>query len=827
MKRPSAAVLVATLFAAAAGGAYGTWTRGYAQQVSRPAAQPAAATGPARVLLNEILFQPAPGEPAWVELVNVGGAPAAFAGAVLENQAGERYALPQGLTLPGGGVLVVVFDGPARIEGLTVHAGRPTLLDADTGSVSLIVGATRQDSAMWSASGGPSFHLGRGGRVAPFRPGTTLGRPPSSTGDGPDAWTVFDPPQATPGRRNAYPPVVGLLPLSGAVLRTTSPTLSWYTVAAATQYRVQMAAESVFTTLLLDRSVEATSTSGVTTMQLPVGPLAPGRYFWRVVAAYADGQVAASSPPAVVWIGREAQVAERGSPATGVWDRLRREIGLVPVVHAAASHQAPAVAGVLRKTLPVPLILQQKDTRLLSLEAKTETGSQPWDAPWRPAPAGPFCSRASVAMVTAFFGGKLSQDRITYEAFKDFRAGPIFDLFVNNGFGDRDIKKSLTYALGAEPELRFNETLTAQEYFDLHKAEIDAGYPVVATTKVHAFVVVGYGEDERGKYLTINDPAIGQYDWLVLLAPGVVDADEWGPANTEQYMSTSFVMPRVARGVSDEPEIHQDSDGDGVMDFDEVQRFQTDPRAKDSDDDGIDDKQDIRAWVYAPVRGWAFVSPAGLLASDEDLDKKAMELDADSDDGGCLDGMEDTNGNGHLEAGSGESDNFEKDDDACLFGSQAWVNDITNIIDSLTTRLDIRHTIRFWFREVNGMRQGRATVTASFRYQDISARPGCPSNNIATSAPYRYTVDVEAEFVPRSDGTIAVIVNPPAGYAPPMRRITSTCPEVPPQELDGVPIGISGVLRNGVFDERVDFPVTGKTTGTWYYETHIRQIGRR
>src|SRR6186713_3665849 len=81
---------------------------------AEPGEQPRAGTGPARILLNEILFQPSPGQSAFVELVNAGGEPAKLDGFALVNQAGEKYELASGQTVAAGGLLLIRLDGAAN-----------------------------------------------------------------------------------------------------------------------------------------------------------------------------------------------------------------------------------------------------------------------------------------------------------------------------------------------------------------------------------------------------------------------------------------------------------------------------------------------------------------------------------------------------------------------------------------------------------------------------------------------------------------------------------------------------------------------------------------
>ena len=806
-------VLAAALVVAAAGVVYRTYRGGSVEPGLAGEPSPAG-RGPARVLLNEILFAPPEGQPQWVELVNVGGDAVALDGFALENHAREVYALPGSITMPAGSVLLVRFDGQQQVDGATVHATRTGFLERRSGSVTLTGPAGPQDLALWSNTGGPSFPLGRGGRIPELAEGSTLGRPPASVKAGPNAWTLFFPDEATPAARNNFPAVTGMMPLSGAILRASTPTLAWYGVPTAARYRIQVATDRSFASPAFD-ATSAASGPGLSTEQVTTTGLSPGRYLWRVQAIFgdADGQNAAFSRPSIFWV----EAPTRAAAAPG-----RNWIGSFVASVLAAQPQSDT----FRKLLPVPLILQRKDTALLSVEGD-ETGLRRWDGAW-PLRVTPYCARASIAMIAAFFGGNLSQDRISYAGDKDWISGPRRDLNVLGGWEDAAIKSALTFALGAAPRLDFDRSQVAAYvrqkadltnlFWTLHRNEIDAGFPILATTQFHAWVIVGYGEDERGKYFTLNDPAIGQYDWIVVPGEGVDDADLYLPPGGA--LSTSFFLPRGAKGRSDEQGVSRDSDGDGVMDFDETERFGTNSLAKDSDNDGINDKEEIRAWVFDEKLGYW---PLHLWGdrSDQDYDKKPMAIDADSDGGGCLDGMEDTNGNGKHEPGLKEFYNFDKDDDACISGSVLTVHDTTSFLGT-RQKDDYRESIQFSLREIDGAWKGRATLTYSFRMEQYVQTDQCGNSIVNSSEPYQYAVDVQADVKTAPDGTVGVLVTSPEGWQPRVVRIVSDCAGVEPYETDGPEIRISGELRNGVSDSRVDLPLRGYT-GAIYIETHLRQ----
>ena len=102
-----------------------------------------------------------------------------------------------------------------------------------------------------------------------------------------------------------------------------------------------------------------------------------------------------------------------------------------------------------------------------------------------------------------------------------------------------------------------------------------------------------------------------------------------------------------------------DSDGDGLVDFDERARFGTGPTDPDDDNDGVPDKADMRDYM--------FDATGGRRAADWDGDGVPKERDPDNDrklNNGSKDGCEDGNHNGKLDAG--ETSNFNSaDDGAC------------------------------------------------------------------------------------------------------------------------------------------------------------------
>ena len=192
---------------------------------------------------------------------------------------------------------------------------------------------------------------------------------------------------------------------------------------------------------------------------------------------------------------------------------------------------------------------------------------------------------------------------------------------------------------------------------------VDFGIPERSATS-HIMLVDGYryGDDGTVQFHFINTDNYGTNEWRVFNGP------QW-------HRIYTFVFVRNVDTVRGSlPEVHADSDSDGVMDFDEMYRFQSDYRLRDTDGDGIDDKTEIYSYVMREkmyVSGNGFILPSDLpknfriqvlqkeTYADIDGDGKRAENDDDSDDDGVKDGEEDLNYNGFVD--EGETDPFYKD----------------------------------------------------------------------------------------------------------------------------------------------------------------------
>lgn len=600
---------------------------------SRSGSEPTGAEsagGPASVRLNEVLFLPGEGSAPLVELINTGAEAAVLDGVSLVNERGDTFLLPDELAPAAPGELIgIVFDGspPAAPRPLQGPSG---FVGEESGALELLDAKGRVlDRVAWGRGQADGVRLTRGGFVGDLSPGMTIGRLPGSVAVGSLEWVAYGPAQASPGAPNARPRVEVLLPLSGAVFDAAPVTLSWYSAPGAAGYRVQISADPDFAQVSVEVEVAAPP--------YEANGLADGAYFWRVQALTADGASVPFSAAQGFTLRRAASSARQGSPAGGVG-------------------------------LNVPLIQQRKDTAMLLLESPWETDDpHAWDAPhgeYGPGDAADEsnCGPAVVAMINAYFGGDLSQDRIGFEIYRDRKPGPERDLSYHDGFFPEDLDRALIFALHSDSGPSWRPAPSSADVFwaDV-TAEIDAGRPIVATVPGHAVVVTGYAGSEGGRLVLVNDP---------LGIPYFVNLDDMRYAPIGAWGSYAL-MPAGAAGTRQEASLRPDADRDrdGVLDFDEIERFHTDPDDEDTDGDEVHDKQDIAASVFHKKYGYAERWSAGnVRGRDYDGDGDPIELDADSDDGGCRDGYEDLDADGVFDEGV-ETDNFDENDDACIRGT--------------------------------------------------------------------------------------------------------------------------------------------------------------
>lgn len=297
--------------------------------------------------------------------------------------------------------------------------------------------------------------------------------------------------------------------------------------------------------------------------------------------------------------------------------------------------------------LPVPFLLNRKDTGMLctyDLSSLTRPGCDDtrWNLPHTPETANAhdaaYSARASIAMVNRYFGGDLSQDRISYQIWKTKYAGAEGDLGHGVGFKTVDVTTALRWSLNGA----MTQYGAWAPGFDYIKQEIDAGQPVVvsfspAIAYRECAVIAGYviltlyNGGPPMPAVHVLDPRAGTHYWILysFFSPSITGY--WG------------ITAETVTATLQETSVTADSDADGIVDFDETatnDRFDSLLGSGDSDSDGISDFLEIYCYTFhdAMHAGHANDSPG---FADPEGDGLRSEADLDSDGGGRADNLED------------------------------------------------------------------------------------------------------------------------------------------------------------------------------------------
>lgn len=653
-----------------------------------PTADPVAAD--VAIQINEVMFHPA-STSEWVELKNVGSSALNIRGYALTDEDGNWYRIPDALPdVPAGALVLILFDGQGSNNNeynfgdnvATLHSppGMVNIFEDDADQVALYPGSGAVnhivflpltanhyipgnphvpdpnptlpssdlvDFVAWGAAPGAdgaeatlagrwdaewyvSLHrgLGEASEEVALAAGESIGLlPVTQAMPEPDDWFIFRSAEVSQGTENPRATISWYYPDPGATLDSETFAVSWAPVPNATGYRFQLDDDAAFGSPYADLTLAEPS-------YMPGTPVPDGAYFWRVKTLYPSGESAWST---------EASVTSLTLPSPVGTGRV--------------------VGGISAKVLGITWQLQHKDTKMLCLDGDVETGDHAWNAPHvtRGIHGRNYCARASVAMIASYYGGRLSQDRITYETFKG--GAPTGDLGHDVPYTGAQAQAALSWALGQNvPPVNGKPT------FAQIKQWIDADRPMRAIIPGHSRAIDGYLE------YTLSGTT---YQFLHVLDP-------WDQAKWVSYASDNIIYVQVGPGGSggapgvrsDEdvdgdnvPDTMDDSDNDGVVDFDERNRFGTQFNNDDSDADRVPDGADIREYIFTNSGGYA------PIAADIDGDGKRKELDKDNDnvlDDGNIDGCEDRDRDGKYEPSQGESFNWNPADDMTLHVRLTW-----------------------------------------------------------------------------------------------------------------------------------------------------------
>jgi hypothetical protein len=481
-----------------------------------------------------------------------------------------------------------VPDVPA---GGYMHTGGGNLVTPGSGWIELRRGSEVLDRVAWGDEP-DAARTTLGGVDQGLAPGTSINRAEGTTASGWMNWYPAAPTSSAPNE----PPDAPAFPLDGAISSQGDVVLAWYAAPGATAYLVEVSDEPTVTPPLVNGTVTA-----ATRLELPL--LGAGLYYWRVTSLFTSGASSASPVQTLV-------VTSGG------------------------------VQGDTQVTIDVPFIQPRKDTDMLLLESTQVSGEHRWDRahsdfdPDDPAEADS-ALLAAIAMINEHYLGSLSQDRIAYEIFKDRFNGPERDLAFADAIPLDGALLAIATLIGD-----VNQTCStdAETIWAAITASANAGAPLVAIANDHAVVIRGYAQRTPGggpaipeRSVYVNDPLIGPYE-----------ADFF-----KQGFSCVITLPVDSLGAYDEPELATDNDADGVVDFDEINRFHTHPGDADTDNDGLSDKGDIASTLFDPEHGYAFDffhddfggTAAGFLPAGRDWDRDGArnELDCDSDNDGAKD----------------------------------------------------------------------------------------------------------------------------------------------------------------------------------------------
>ncbi len=352
-----------------------------------------------------------------------------------------------------------------------------------------------------------------------------------------------------------------------------------------------------------------------------------------------------------------------------------------------------------------PIIKMQKDTMMLCIDGCPMNGAHAWNVihpgcmysfPGTHCDhAVTYTAQACLAMVAAANGQHLSQDRISYFIFQDnpdtdgAKAvgnldNPAGDLGHFQPVSGADILRTLNWMVGVDQGAKVVEF--SEHLLDESQSRDDytirdfllPGCPIIMESgEARYYVVRGYAivDTYEGiqKLLYINDPAYP-------------DKSSFMPMEELRGVKTRFYfLPTTGKPMrNDEESISLDSDNDGICDFDEINRFYTDPAKPDTDTDMVNDLQDIVGYVFNRDGSWNYRNP------DMDGDGYPKQIDPDNDQPGSnvIDGCEDANHNGFFDDNGTETDCFDPSDDGnrinpeCTGGFIRYDGHIDNCDDS-------------------------------------------------------------------------------------------------------------------------------------------------
>lgn len=301
------------------------------------------------------------------------------------------------------------------------------------------------------------------------------------------------------------------------------------------------------------------------------------------------------------------------------------------------------------------------------------------------------CWAVATAELNHFYGGNLTQDEIKFHYKSQLFADSILMAFPHFREGGGYPEEVLPWALGVEG----NENILSWKYYpddpddsfmfsgwrlsdSVMLAALNSGYPVIIWEYSHIMLIdaaikvdgTPYGFSGADGYVyrfhnIDNDGTVSwrPFDYRVTYAYYVLKDPR--KINRTVKMSELYADSNGNR-IMDFDEIF-DADKDSILDFDEIYRFHTDPNYHDDDHDGIWDKTEIMSYTIREKYPEGGLGVSKEIFADIDGDGLRAEKDPNSDDDGKLDGEEDVNHNGLKD--ELETDVYIKDDNQLVVTS--------------------------------------------------------------------------------------------------------------------------------------------------------------
>lgn len=298
------------------------------------------------------------------------------------------------------------------------------------------------------------------------------------------------------------------------------------------------------------------------------------------------------------------------------------------------------------------------------------------------------CWLTMAQMMNHYKGGNISSDEILYNERGGFGntdgGGPIETMQAVNYALKQDVWDEITYTYlvntfninGILPTIGGWFAGTPMLYTIISTIEsgniIGVSQLNGGANGAHSMVLNGYKIASNGKVYIhlLNTDNMGGSEWryycdlsfwgIDILATFAVNGigaiiDAIAGTNISADMVFSYYVPPLyASGRSANASVFNDSDGDGIVDFDEIQRFGTNPFNPDSDGDGINDYEEIYDYKMCETYSNTFMPYVFKLnnqtinqpqisyidQSDFDGDGLHAAIDKDSDGDGYCDNQE-------------------------------------------------------------------------------------------------------------------------------------------------------------------------------------------